>query len=312
MYILPEEIKRRVFRRYRKRSREIVVDERFRGWAWELPPIDPPYDITLGLSSITSRYCPSMRDIYLKYVENKRGLRNIKMVEGSLYHAIAAAAVENAKRLVYVLGKVDGNEFGTQMNQISREIIGGMIKRHNKSELITSKFELGRISRNMQWIWDHSTNQIITALQNVLTTQPYIGLDALVNTAIPVVVEQRLDGKNIGLSGHLSSDAFGVEGIVVDIKTGQKRRFHRLATTGYAMVIESIHEYPVDVGCILYCQFGDTLPPHIEYDVHTIDESLRMEFLEMRDAAMKLVFDQMDPGMPEKCYDGCQYWDDCH
>jgi CRISPR-associated protein Csa1 len=168
------------------------------------------------------------------------------------------------------------------------------------------------VTKNLGWLWDYETNQIVASIDRVRSAQPYIGLDALVNSAIPVVVEQKLDGRNLGLSGYLSADAFGAEGVVLDIKTGRKHLFHRIATTGYAMVIESIHEYPVDIGCIVYCWLRDGLPPPITYDIHTIDEPLRQEFLEMRDEAMKLIFDQRDPGLPTKCYDDCPYWDECH
>jgi CRISPR-associated protein Csa1 len=173
-------------------------------------------------------------------------------------------------------------------------------------------WDRNRVRANMVWIWDYEVNQIVAKLDQVLSAQPYIGVDALVNAAVPVVVEQKLDGRNIGLSGQLSADAFGAEGVVLDIKTGARRQFHRLSTTGYAMVIESIHEYPVDVGCIVYCWFRKPIPPTIEYDIHQIDEPLRQEFLELRDRAMKMIYDQKDPGIPAVCYEDCPYWDECH
>ncbi len=314
MYILPESVKRRVLRRYRRRSRDIVVDNRFRGWAWEYAPIDPPYDILLTLSDLVGRYCRSMRDIYLKYVENQRKPTNAKMIEGSLYHQTIAKVIEQAKRTMYCQGDVTGESLGAAMTALRDTIVDDIVEKRGAPDILTrgGKWEPSRIRENMKWLWDYQVNQIVAAVTELSAGQPYIGLDALVNTAIPVVVEQRLDGRNLGLSGHLSADAFGSEGVVLDVKTGKKRQFHRLATTGYAMVIESIHEYPVDIGCIVYCWFGDELPPRIEYDVHTIDEPLRQEFLELRDDAMKLVFDHRDPGLPERCYEDCSYWGICH
>ena len=314
MYILPEEIKRRLHRRYRKRSRDVVVDNRFRGWAWENTPIDPPYDYLLPLSEIANRYCESMRDIYLHYVEKKRKPLTTKMIEGSLYHALVAICIENAKRILYSAGIVDGIEFGIQLNQLKMPIIEDLLSKAKKPSLDDRRgyWNQKKVHENLVWLWDYETNQIAASIDRVRTSQPYIGLDALVNSAIPVIVEQKLDGRNLGLSGHLSADAFGAEGVVLDIKTGTKRYFHRIATTGYAMVIESIYEYPVDIGCIVYCWLRGELPPPINYDIHTIDEPLRQEFLELRDEAMKLIFDQKDPGLPSKCYEDCPFWNECH
>ncbi len=314
IYILPGEVKRRMLRRYRRRSREIVVDERFRGWAWELSPIEPPYDYLLPLSEIAGRYCESMRDIYLRHVEKKRKPTTTNMIEGKLYHEAVALAIENAKRCLYTESVSDVNKVGDFLSQIKDRIIDGMISGVKKPTLSDrgGHWDPGRVRENLDWIWNYETNQIVASIERILTIQPYIGLDALVNSAIPVVPEQKLDGRNLGLSSHLSADAFGVEGVVLDIKTGRRRHFHRLATTGYAMVIESIYEYPVDIGCIVYCWLRDGLPPPIEYDVHTIDEPLRQELLEIRDDAMKLIYDQRDPGLPAQCYDDCPFWNECH
>ncbi|MBD3408049.1 MAG: type I-A CRISPR-associated protein Cas4/Csa1 [Candidatus Lokiarchaeota archaeon] len=314
MYILPEDVKRRLLRRYRRRSREIVVDERFRGWAWEIPPLDPPYDYQLPLSVIASRYCESMRDIYLSYVEKVKRKTTAKMIAGGLYHWTVSTLIEHAKKALYSKGFTSGNELGIHLTQLRDQVIQSKLDSTNPPQIRDrgGAWNPRLIQKNMNWLWDFEINQIVAAVETVKSTQPYIGLDALVSSAIPVVVEQRLDGRNLGLSGHLSADAFGVEGVVLDIKTGEKRYFHRIAVTGYALVIESIHEYPVDIGCIVYCWFGDKLPPRIKYDVYTIDEPLRQEFIELRDQAMKIIEDYRDPGLPRKCYEDCPFWDDCH
>ncbi len=313
LYILPDDVKRRLLRRYRRRSREIVVDDRFRGWAWEVPPLDPPYDFHLSLSEITGRYCESMRDLYLRHVEKKRKPVNIKMIVGGLYHAIIASVIEHSKKTLYTIGKNSIGEFGMCMTDLRDEIINGLMEGARKPEVITStSVNIATVQNNMLWLWDYEVNQIVASIERVVSSQPYIGLDSLVHNAIPIVVEQKLDGRNLGLSGYLSADAFGAEGVVLDMKTGERRRFHRLATTGYALVIESIHEYPVDIGCIVYCWFRENALPSIEYDVHQIDEPLRQDFIELRDTAMKLIYDEKDPGLPSKCYEDCPYWNECH
>ncbi|NWF94514.1 MAG: type I-A CRISPR-associated protein Cas4/Csa1 [Candidatus Thorarchaeota archaeon] len=307
-------MRRRLLRRYRRRSREVVVDDRFRGWAWEVPPVDPPYDYQLALSELASRYCESMRDIYLRHVEKKRKPTNAKMIEGGLYHSVIASAVQNAKRELYNMTRASGHELGVRLVEMRDQVIDDMIKTARRPEVVGrgGTWDETRVRSNMEWLWDYEASQMVATVDRVLAAQPYIGTDALVHSAVPVVVEQKLDGRNIGLSGQLSADAFGMEGVVLDTKTGERRQFHRFSTTGYAMVIESIYEYPVDVGCIVYCWFRKPVPPTIEYDIHQIDEPLRQEFLELRDEAMRLIYNQRDPGMPALCYEDCPYWEECH
>lgn len=95
--------------------------------------------------------------------------------------------------------------------------------------------------------------RVAARIQDMLVRQPYIGDDSLAALAIPVVVEQKLDGSFLGLSANLSADAFTFsEPMVLDLKFGEPKKFHRLATTGYALVMEAIYEYPINLGCIVY------------------------------------------------------------
>ena len=149
-------------------------------------------------------------------------------------------------------------------------------------------------------------------MEEVLAKQPYIGPDALVAAALPVTVEQKLDGSLLGLSSHLSADAFVFnEPMLVDLEFGRKEPFHRLATTGYALVLESLHEYPVNVGCLVYVQFrrGRVL---VERDFHLIDDELRQRFVEARDEKARLVEEEIDPGRASECRASCPYHGWCH
>ncbi|MFW6139355.1 MAG: CRISPR-associated protein Cas4 [Spirochaetota bacterium] len=65
------------------------------------------------------------------------------------------------------------------------------------------------------------------------------------------------NGSYLELSNKLSVAAFAVSTpVVFDIKYDIKRDFHPLGITGYAMVMEAIYEFPVDIGCIVYPSFS--------------------------------------------------------
>jgi CRISPR-associated protein Csa1 len=93
--------------------------------------------------------------------------------------------------------------------------------------------------------------------------------------------------------------------MVLDLKFGEPKKFHRLSTTGYALVMEAIHEYPINLGCIVYAEFkGDRLI--VKKDIHIIDDELRQWFIEERDQKMRMIYEEIDPGLGN-CYDSCPY-----
>lgn len=121
----------------------------------------------------------------------------------------------------------------------------------------------------------------------------------------------KLDGRFVGLSEHLAADAIGFPDLtVLDLKFGPREPFHRLTTTGYALVLESLYERPVDVGCIVYARFvGGRVV--VERDFHVIGDELRQMFVEERDEKARLVAEEIDPGLPAACPRTCPYLRTC-
>lgn len=154
-------------------------------------------------------------------------------------------------------------------------------------------------------------HRVVGRVQDVLARQPRVGTDSLVALALPVTVEQQLDGTLLGLSAHLAVDALmAFEPVLFDLKFDRRRDFHRLATAGYALVLESLHEYPVDVGCLVYVRFeGERVL--LERDLHLIDDELRQWFVEERDERMHMVTEEIDPGKPDRCADDCPFLVEC-
>lgn len=174
-----------------------------------------------------------------------------------------------------------------------------------------TKEELEKLKNRVAAVWRHQLNAIITQVDTALAKQPRIGVDSLVSLAIPVTVEHNLDGSFLGLSSHLSTDAYRFyETTILDIKFGEPRDFHRLTTAGYALVMESLYDYTINLGCIVYAHFenGRLL---VDKDYHLIDDELRQWFIEARDEKMRMISEEIDPGMPEECYEDCPYVGHC-
>lgn len=300
MYFLGQEEKRLLLRRLLPQARESEVHPDLRGWNWHQPPLSPIYEAKLGLYEIAGKYCPTSRDVYWRRVEGVKAPPNVPMVEGQVLHRLITTIILEAKRIIYREGV---------------ECVGGLAALERPGDFL-GDFPLPQgvegLREKIEALWRFEVHRVVARVGDVLARQPYIGPDSLVALALPVVVEQKLDGSFLGLSSHLSSDAFLFsEPMILDVKFGERRGFHRLATTGYGLVMESIYEFPIHVGCIVYPSFrGQRVL--VERDFHLIDDELRQWFIEERDERMRMVEEEFDPGLAGECYELCPYWGVCH
>lgn len=298
MYFLSAEEKRLMLRRLSPEARRRGVAEELRGWNWHQPPLSPVFDTRLGVYEVAGQYCPTGRDLYMRRVLGVKAPPSSAMAEGGYLHGLLCRIILAAKRALYACGAnpLDALEALREPDLPSGD----------------APLDVSAVQEKASLLWTHEHRQIMARAQDVLARQPHIGVDSLVALALPVVVEQKLDGTFLGLSSHLSVDAFvWSEPMVLDIKFGRKERFHRLGATGYAMVMESIHEYPVDLGCLVYASFRDGRVL-IEREFHVIDDELRQWFIESRDERARLVEEEIDPGLAGECDRTCPYDRACH
>jgi len=304
MYFLDGEEKKRLLRGLLPRSRQTVISEELRGWNWHQPPLQPIYDIKLAIFDIASRYCSTSREVYLRRVENVKTRKNKAMIDGLVIHKTVSKFLTQAKKLIYQNGIENWKSVYKSLMNTDLTIL-------DELKLEISGDDLKELERKAELIWNFEYVRIVSRVEEVLSRQPYIDEDSLVFHAIPVVVEQKLDGSFLGLSHKLSLDAFAVSTpVVFDIKYDIKRDFHPLGITGYAMVMEAVYEFPVDIGCIVYPSFkGDRII--VDRDFFIIDDEMRQNFVEERDERMRMVYEEIDPGVSENCYDTCPYIEEC-
>ncbi|MGI5837756.1 MAG: type I-A CRISPR-associated protein Cas4/Csa1 [Chloroflexota bacterium] len=302
MYFLSDEERRYVLRKLLPESRKGDVHPELRGWNWAEPPLAPAYDIPLGVSEIAGRYCGTSRDLYMKRVVGVKAAPNVAMLEGWLLHRAVADQLLMAMRIIYT-------------SSIERMLQSLEALRIPKLEALEnmplSDEKRSELRGKVMAVADFEYRRIVTRVADVLSRQPRVGNGGLAALALPVTVELPLDGRFLGLSSHLSADAVSLfEPLIVDLKFGEKRDFHRLATTGYALVMESLYECPINLGCVIYVKIeGGRIS--LDRDFHLIDDELRQWFVEARDENMRMLSDETDPGRPVDCYETCPYWDHC-
>ncbi len=301
MYFLSDEERRYMVRKLLPEARGEKVAEELRGWNWHAPPLSPIYAPRLGIFEIAGQYCETGRDVYLRHVLGKNAPPNAAMVEGKLLHELVAQIILAAKSAIYRhADSRNGPGYGWQ------ECLG-----HLEDLTLPALPAEKDVKAKAHGLWDWEKRRVLARLEDVLSRQSHIGPDALAALAIPMVVEQKLDGTFLGLSAHLSADAsMTAEPMMMDIKFGERKPFHRLTTTGYALVMESLYEFPIGLGCIVYPRFQDGRWI-VERDFHLINDELRQWFIEARDERGRLVEEEIDPGQ-RACYRECPYWAQCH
>jgi len=333
MYFLSEEEKRYLMGRLLPLARRHPVHQELRGWTWREPPMLPAYDVRFGAYEVANKYCPTSRDVYLRRVMGVRAKENNLMQEGAELHRALAKIVLDAKRIIYSAGAAgcvtafEEASWGEKANHpavaaipLPRDgIADRMALQPSRDGTGTGLSTLPpydqvpgwRRAANLAVLRDFEYHRIVGRVEEVLARHPKVNADSLVALALPMIVEQQLDGTFLGLSAHLSVDALtSTEPMVFDIKFGSKRDFHRLSTTAYALVLESLFEHPVEIGCVVYGRFVDGRLL-VERDLHVIDDELRQWFIDERDERGRMVSEEVDPGKPDECDRTCPYLSDC-
>lgn len=302
MFYLSDEERQYLLKGLIPKSRDIPVNSELRGWNWHQPPLAPPYDRRVALYEVAGRYCRTGRDLYLRRIMHERLDPTPEMVEGRVLHAAAVSVFTRAKKLIYTLGVSRYLEIFHDLLEVDYSCMSDP----------PDSIDVEALTDRVRRLWDYEYRNITARIQAILSRQPRIGDDSLAFQAVPVVLEQRLDGGFLGLSHHLSADAFIFsEPMILELKFGPALDFYRLYTTGYALVLESLTEYPVNLGCLIYPRYLPDGRILVEKDFHIVDDELRQWFIEERDEKMRMLTDEVDPGKPDICYEKCTFLKTC-
>lgn len=274
-------------------AREVSVSPELRGWNWWREPLKPYYEERISMFAVCGRFCETARDVYLAYVERKQAKRTREILLGASAHNLLEHLFSEARRGTFALSFEEWWEKELQ---------------HRKSELE----EVETFQECLKLLWELSLSQAKAAYQEVKATHPYASEQDVLATALPFLVEHKLSGSLLGLSGTLSVDCYDyLHHIIFDVKVGGKRKdFYRLYPTGYALVFESLYEVPVDVGCSVLVNFQNGRVV-VERDLFFINDDLRNWWLEERDRKLELIAQRKDPGKGRECPQSCMFLEVC-
>lgn len=285
-----------------RRLPPVEVSDELRGWSWGESTITSSQEALLGVSDITSGFCPTGRDVYLRYVERVREDDNAILQKGRLIHEIFERAVELVKQLIYEHGSaVTGDKLEEGMKQAGKDFLEEVIRRYPK---LSREFKEWLFRR----LWGEAVRTYSAALDAVKSRSKYLRVDSLVAATVPVIAEFPIDGSLIGLSRALRIDALLPPSLIMEIKTRTPRREFELSLAGYALAMESQYEIPVDHGILLYVHVDwGRREVLVRPKIVPISEGLREEFIEYRDERKEIVIYGMDPGIPKTCRKECPF-----
>lgn len=297
----------------RKQNERIGISEELRGWSWDQPPVEPPVrGVELSVSDVASRYCRSMRDIYLRFVLGIKAKPTSRMVEGRVYHEVLRSVVEEMKKIAYGCSLVEGYEVLAKIMESSEQKVSELIvKILNTENLRLDDDSYRKIFDKGLKLWRFLALKYAASIDHVRSRHDGSSIDSIISQAIPQVAEYKVDGTPLGLSKSLSVDVFMPTYMVVDYKTGSRKNFHKLSTTGYALALEAELEVEVNAGATTYIWFNSKNLPRVRVEYHFIGDELRREFLETRDMLLEIIEHSRDPGLPSKCYSFCPYKSFC-
>jgi len=294
MYFLSEVERKYMIYKILPLAREAGVSPELRGWNWHQAPLKPYYDeVKLPMYAVSSKYCPSGRDVYLGFVEGVKPIPTFKVALGKVLHGVVSD---------YLLGFMEGRN--PDFNDWCRGVRWDEIPARREAVLPVA-----------EKVWGYMAKMCEARYAEVEARQPYASRRDLIASAVPFLVEHRISGELLGLSGILSLDCYDyLRSIMFDLKVGAaQQEWHRLAPVGYALVFESLHEVPVDVGCVVYLNYVNGRVT-VKRDLFFAGDELRNWWIEERDAKLEIAAEGRDPGMPEgdpSCPDDCIYRHAC-
>jgi len=294
MYFLSDVEHKLLIHKLLPTAREVGVSRDIRGWNWHTAPLKPYYDdVKLPMYAVYSKYCPTGRDVYLSFVERIRGVVNFKMALGKVLHGVVSDCLQ------------------------------GFIRRQNLSfDLWCEKIRWDEIRARPEEVlpparkvWDYVVKLCEARYAEIETRQPYASEQDLLASTVPFLIEHKISGELLGLSGLLSLDCYDyLHAIMFDLKVGcDSEDWHRLAPVGYALVFESVHEAPIDACCIVYLNvMKDKVM--VKKDLFFANDELRTWWIEERDKKLEIVAERKDPGKPDKarCPIDCMYYQTCY
>ncbi len=245
------------------------VPGELRGWSYDVPPMRPRAYMSLGVSEVAYGAACGWRGLWARRRLGERVEPSESMVLGGLVHEAFHRASRDVRRL------------------LSRGVSPWKV-----SVILTRGRPRWLPGNAPGWVEELYRMLVVAWAGEAASRLLYYGGEGV--GFLPWLSEYRVDGSPLGLSRRLRVDALGEAGVVVEVKLGYPKWWHKVGLAGYAMALESSLEAPVDYGLLV----GVSVSGGIRVEVEPVYLSgyWREEFIKARDEAIDvLLSDYMPP-----------------
>jgi len=282
------------------------IDEELRGWSYSEGVLASQTKVLLGVSDITSNFCPNGRDVYLRYVKKIPPKDNQILQKGRLIHEIWTKSLELIKKTLYAIGEdLDGETLYKEIMNKEEAMEDEAVNKYNLLDKDYIKWLVHKIL-------DSAARTYSSALDRHKARSPYITLDGLVYLTVPLITEFPINGERLGLSKTLRIDALAPPSVIIEVKSRPPSEVFEASLAGYALAFESEYEVPVDYGVLLYVNVVDSERKIFSRaKLVPISAQLRTSFVELRDRRTEIIIYEEDPGIAGTCPTECPYLKYC-
>jgi CRISPR-associated protein Csa1 len=289
---------------------KIEVSEELRGWKHSDYPLRPPSSSKISVGDLSLEFCRTGRLFFLRYVQKTKEVEKPLLARGKYIHSVFSAAITTAKRIILSESAKDGSSFLPIFQEEGIKVKSVLSK---EFDFLSRSEGEERIGRLFDKIWGMAANTYSYQLDKTVTRSPYLSLDGIVSSVVPVLTEFPLDGTSLGFQKSIRVDALVLPSLIVEVKTREVKQEHKIGLAAYAMIFESLFSTPVDYALILNLRLDKEAKDMKVYEeLVPISDSLRTATIERRDVALKIVDDGIDPGKPDSCSKDCPYYEACN
>lgn len=292
------------------------ADITLRGYT--LPTWADPEWSRLPVYALAYAFCPTSRDIYLEWVENKERPPTWERYQGrvidELYKLIHLKCQEYASHT-----PPRSFDLYAHLTSIQDQILDEAKSCHRDAleRVITP------LSRRQIEAFDQGLKKIVRFEAEI--TSAFMDFEiAKLQSATPNSIFSEyfdfntnfhLRAKNQGFTLPATPDFVFRHEVVGDIKSNHWQTFFEYTVVAYALAYEEHTHKDMNYGAILHVQLlrSRGVPAHYEADIIYLDDSKRNRFLAIRNRKLQIVADRIDPGKPDNdsgCA-GCSFYSEC-
>lgn len=301
-------------KRVNKPDGDSISDE-FRGYSWHdlIVPIELRLDLPFNM--VAYKYCDSGRYLYFKKILKLPDPKNYERLRGDYLDSALLGMITDTAKYLNMMDNPQCMNIHSFLHELGSRKLRKAAKELEKEKILTEQ-QKAEIFRLVRSVLEFECCMMAARIQYLVAKTRDVTISSLHNLAIPILVENRITARDMGISEKMTPDFVFAPCVLGDFKSTKfdsNNLSYRIAVTGYALAYEKTNHADVDVGCILHLDVDRTREtPLYELDAFVIKDEYRKAFITQRNMMLSMVHAGKDPGLASKCPSNCPFLKHCN